>query len=103
MKIIFPPAGNKDLRDWTQNASRAVIETAIREADRVQLPPLAGLPTIITNNRQLRDVAADTLKAIEQANDPPAIFVRKGSLARVRQDEDGRPLIDVVCEDDLHR
>ncbi len=104
VKIIFPPACDKDLRDWAQHASRDEIETAIREADRVQLPPLAGLPTIIINNRQLRDVASDTLKAIEQGNNPPVIFVRNGSLARVRQDEDGRPLIDTVGEDDLrHR
>ena len=104
MRIIYPPSDDKDMRAWAQHADRAEIETAIREADQVEPAPLRGLPTIIINNRQLRDVAADTLKAIEQANDPPAIFVRKGSLARVRQDEDGRPLIDIVCEDELrHR
>ena len=104
VRIIYPPSDDKDLRAWTQHADRAEIETAIREADRVEPAPLAGLPTIIINNRQLRDVTADVVEAIARANDPPRVFVRRGSLARVRRDETGRPLLEPVGDNALrHR
>ena len=52
-----------------------------------------GTPKIQVNGRHLRDVSADTLKALQLANDPPEIFVRSGALVRVREDEHGTPQI----------
>lgn len=104
VRIIYPPSDDKDLRAWAQHADRAEIETAIRKADWVEPAPLAGLPTIIINNCQLRDVTADVIEAIARANDPPRVFVRRGSLARVRLDETGRPLLEPVGDNALrHR
>ncbi len=51
------------------------------------------LPLIVTNNRQLRDLSDDALKAIVAANTPPALFVRGGQIVRVLQDEDRKPRI----------
>ncbi len=52
-----------------------------------------GIPKIQVNNRHLRDLTADALKALKVANDPPEVFVRAGSLVRVREDEHGTPQI----------
>jgi len=56
------------------------------------------LPTIKTNNRQMRDVTRDALSALSQANKPPVFFVRSGDIVRVRQDERRRPSIGKVEE-----
>lgn len=56
------------------------------------------LPEIVTNRRPLRDVTADGLAALEAANRPPVLFVRSGAPARVRRDEDARPLVEKVHE-----
>lgn len=40
-------------------------------------------PTIQTNNRHLRDITADALKALEQANNPPSLFTRGTVPVRV--------------------
>lgn len=60
-----------------------------------------SLPTIIVSNRQLRDSAQDAIAALVAANDPPVVFVRGGGLARVRRDEEGRPVLDVLGSAEL--
>ena len=45
------------------------------------------LPEIITSNRQLPDLTADAMKAIERANDPPRLFRRSGAVVRLRRDD----------------
>jgi hypothetical protein len=45
------------------------------------------LPEIITSDRQLPDLTADAIKAIEMANDPPRLFRRSGAVVRLRRDE----------------
>lgn len=57
-----------------------------------------GLPEIVANRRPLRDVTANALGALEAANRPPALFMRSGAPARVRRDEEGRPLVEQVSE-----
>jgi hypothetical protein len=57
-----------------------------------------ALPRIRVGNRPLRLVAAEALDALQQANDPPVLFVRGGDLVRVRRDENGRPRIERVGE-----
>src|SRR5882724_11894363 len=55
--------------------------------------------SIIVNNSQLREVTADALKALIDANDPPVVFKRGGGLlVRVRCDERGTPSIQVMSE-----
>ena len=42
-----------------------------------------GRPTIQVNNRFLRDIAADAVQSLKDANDPPRLFVRGTSLVRL--------------------
>ena len=60
-----------------------------------------GFPQVVVTNRPLREVAEDALSALEGANEPTELFVRSGSLARVRADERGRPLIERLDQSHL--
>jgi hypothetical protein len=51
------------------------------------------LPDIRINGRELRDISAEGIEAIVAANNPPLLFSRAGSVVRVDQAEEGRPLI----------
>ena len=59
------------------------------------------LPKIITSNQQLRDPGAEATAALDEANTPPVLFRRAGTLARVSADEDGRPIIALHDRDTL--
>lgn len=62
------------------------------------LPENPGLPQIIITHRFLQDKSGEGLAALEQANDPPVIFVRAGALARVLRDEKNTPCIDTLSD-----
>lgn len=53
-------------------------------------------PAIVHNGRQHDAVVADAIAALEAANQPPQMFVRSGALARLRSDEEHRPLIETL-------
>ncbi len=57
-----------------------------------------GLARIVVNNRQMREVSDDIVAEMEQHNDPPRLMVRGGQLIRIRDDENGRPLIELLDE-----
>jgi hypothetical protein len=57
-----------------------------------------GLPHIRVNGRELRDISAEALEAVTAANSPPKIFSRAGTVVRVDQAEDGRPVIIPVTD-----
>ena len=68
-------------------------------------PPTPGdtgdqLPDIRINGRELRDVSAEGIEAIVAANNPPRLFSRAGSVVRVDEAEEGRPII--VGVTDVH-
>jgi hypothetical protein len=56
------------------------------------------LPIIVTNNRELRDVSADAISALRNANTPPLLFIRSGEMVTIRRDEAGRHAIAQVSE-----
>src|SRR5262245_19146728 len=68
----------------------------------VSKPPAAsvGLPEIRVNGRELRDVSAEALEALNASNNPARLFVRAGAVVRVDHAEDGRPII--VSVTDVH-
>lgn len=77
------------------------LDRAVGEARRAigrgaMDPGREGLPEIVVSGRPLREWREESLAALEAANDPPVLFVRSGALARVRADEEGRPIIDAV-------
>jgi hypothetical protein len=66
------------------------------------------LPAIQGNQRQLRDVTADALKAVLAVNKPPTIFQRGGLLTRLRRGTDTEapilePLVDTALRGVLAR
>jgi hypothetical protein len=63
------------------------------------------LPTIQGNQRQLREVTDDALRALLACNDPPTDFQRAGVLTRLRVCEDNAaPLLgDFPFEDDASK
>lgn len=71
--------GSRKARGETRNTSHSTGE---EDAPKIQV-----------NGRHLREVSADTLDALQLANNPPEIFVRSGALVRVREDEHGTPQI----------
>jgi hypothetical protein len=62
-------------------------------------PAGAGLPQIVTNGRQLRDVTRDALDALDAANDPPEYFVRGSIPVRLRKNLDEAPYFEVCGKD----
>jgi hypothetical protein len=62
----------------------AALENAKEFAPEPVLGHLvSGFPEIQINDRFLRDIAADSLKALEAANEPPFLFRRGGTVIRV--------------------
>jgi hypothetical protein len=59
-----------------------------------------SLPTIVITGRQMRDITAEALTALEAANRNPSIFVRSGKLCRLRQGGD-RPIIETFNDNSL--
>jgi hypothetical protein len=58
------------------------------------LPANPGLPAIIIDDMQLSDLTTKAMDALAQANAPPLVFVRAGTVARVVRDENGLPKIE---------
>lgn len=53
-------------------------------------------PVIVANGRYHDELVADCLVALQEANEPPTLFQRSGMLVRLREDERGEPVIEVV-------
>jgi hypothetical protein len=61
-------------------------------------PPHLCFATIDVAGRPLREITDDALAALVAENSPPAVFVRRGALVRVRRDEHGRPFVESLTE-----
>jgi Bifunctional DNA primase/polymerase, N-terminal len=59
------------------------------------------VPIIQANDRLPSEIADEALSALVNANDPPFLFVRGGKLTRVRADENGRPIVEVLTVEHL--
>ncbi len=55
-------------------------------------------PQIQVNNRQLRDIVADSWQAVHVVNQPPRLFRRSGALVRLVCDEQQAPRIEMMDE-----
>jgi len=83
-----------DISDWLDQGHTA------EELKQLvaQCPNYKILPTIICNNRHLREKTHDALQALYQANNPAKIFYRGGILCRIGKDELQRPIIEMLAE-----
>jgi hypothetical protein len=59
---------------------------------------LDALTEIVVNGRPLREVTQEAFETLALSNEPPALYVRSGRLARVRRDEKARPFIEELNE-----
>jgi hypothetical protein len=88
------------LRRWhgwgTDRASQANRDAPSFDEVRPSAP--TGLPPIVVNDRPLRDVGDDALRALDERNDPPTLFARAGKVIRLGQDEDDAPIIQEAGE-----
>ena len=88
-----------DVQDWLANGGnrdellRLASEAPEWQASENDVPTQHSLPTIVAKARPLRDVVADGVEAIREANDPPVLFVRNGQLTGVDFNETGRPVL----------
>ena len=57
--------------------------------------PMNKIP-IKTSNRPPTEISTKALDALIKSNEPPTIFIRAGNLVRFRQDENEKPIIDMV-------
>ena len=56
----------------------------------------SDFPEIVTNGRQLADLALEALAVLAEANDPPTLFVRNRTWVSVRIDESSRAFIEAL-------
>ncbi len=88
--------------DWTAAVKAAASELGLeRRKPRVleAVPAASGgdeppaepeaLPSICINTGEARDVISDILVAVAKANDPPKLFSRIGSVARIIRNDQG--------------
>ena len=103
-KILeMPSADIMDISDWISAGLTAdQFKELLDGLPPYEPPPVpvdtSDLPVIITTGRFLKDKTRDTIAAVEKANQPPRLFERSGSMARISHDEDGVPFVEVVTE-----
>lgn len=89
--------------------AEADIEAFAEESRRQELAPESvknsgaarPLPRICSNGRQLRDISRDALRALQDWNEPPVLFVRSGLMVAIVRDEKKRQIISEVGVDAL--
>ncbi len=84
--------GRTNCRDGQFSTREAMLSFGPELVDKFCKPfhpdgDKSNLPEIITNDRQLPDLTADTIRAVETANNPPRLFRRSGSVVRLRRDD----------------
>ncbi|WP_332445400.1 hypothetical protein [Dehalococcoides mccartyi] len=105
--VMLPDVGEHgDIIDWLKLHIENAREELLRieaETPEYQAPSEnTSLPAITANNRQLRDISTEALKALYEFNNSQrSIFVRSAALTRISLDEDDEPFIDFVSESAL--
>ena len=103
IKIIELPGlkDKEDITDWFRKGHTAeelhqIVENTnpfeiseVQKTDEVVIK--SEKPTIQVNNRFLRDIASDAIKALHLSNNPPRLYIRSKLLSRV--DKDGKAQI----------
>lgn len=92
-RIIASP----DFKDPSDAHLHGVPLPALVESLKAH-PVEAGLPSIQINGVPLRDQTAAALAALEKRNDPPTIFWRAGTLARIGRNERDAPVVETLTE-----
>ena len=101
VKVLELPglAEKGDVGDWFDGGHTfEELERLARSCPEYEPPLDTKLPEIIVTDRHLRDITADALHALYEANKPERIFRRSGMLTRISVDEKGRPFTEALGE-----
>ena len=100
IRLLELPGDVKDVNDWLAIGHTAAELTQLAsQCPEYQPPANAALPIIAVGDRQLRDLTADGLKALEAANTPKPNLFRFGSgLARIGHDDCQRPFAEQASD-----
>ncbi len=90
------PSVAEIIGDKTVQRMRDFLSIAAKDGE-----PSGEVPTIQANDRLPSEIADEALAALVNANDPPTLFVRGGKLTRVRTDENGRPIVELLTVEHL--
>jgi hypothetical protein len=93
LKQISKVRRQKEIAEFKKNAERIAQEIEARKAN-----PKSGGYEIVITGMHMQEITAECLPAIVAHNTPPYIFVRAGSLVRVKKDEKGTMCIDPLGE-----
>jgi hypothetical protein len=103
----LPPGG--DVSDWIRTGGTREELLRLIEATPVWEPEVQAeaLPSIVVNDQPMRDVTAQAVGALKQANVPSRIFRRGSELCRVQLDENGcariQPLNEAALRGEMAR
>ncbi len=99
-----------DVSDWVEAGGDLCALLAIvkevgidfkLEGETGKEKPAEPLPSIVANDRQLREISKESLCALQAANDPPSLFERSGNMVSIRKEETGRYSISDITPDAL--
>lgn len=98
--LHMPQADISDVSAWiAMGADRETLERAVSAILPWEPPkPPPDMPLIFVTDRFLREKVADTIAAVEKANNPPRIFQRSGNIVRIVHDDFGTPYIETLTE-----
>lgn len=91
-----------DAADWfaqgfsVEQLSELVLQTAVGVSpigDAGAGADTDDRPQVVLSGRQLREKVEDALSVLQQANNPPALFVRGGQVVQIRLDERQWPIV----------
>ena len=86
-KCFHPEGDGKGWQEWK-------VELGLGARTRTRPRATVGaLPTVVVNDRPLRDIEADAWAALIARNNPARFFVHGGSLAEVRSGDDGPEIV----------
>jgi hypothetical protein len=88
-----PPVGAGSRRSIKAKSSNPVVPSKLKGKK--------ALPKIKVNNRQLRDITCEALKALQDTNNPPQLFVRDRRMVTTIRNDAGRIVICNVDENML--
>ena len=89
----------ENARSDSPSETRIMFKTNVMSVTKSPSKSASDLPTIETNNRQLRDKRDDLIAALELANDPPTLFHSDSGLAYIGEDKDKSPILKVATRE----
>lgn len=93
--ITLPRPADQDKIDFNEYVRDNGIEPFHKLVEE-QTP--VAVPQIIVSKRFLHEKSNEAIRALEAANDPPFIFRRGGTLARIGLDEKNQPRIEILTD-----